>query len=92
MTEDQAKRLAALLDEIAEAPGAHEAWNSGGGIWLVTAHRDSAEPAFPSAMIVYSGDAIGEYADDEDFDEGRARAFIHTANIFPDPNHDRGRD
>lgn len=88
MTEAQAEKLAALLDEITGAPGAHEHWQSGGGIWLVSGTRDSAGPKLPSALIVYSGDAIAEYADEEAFTACRARLMIHTDQMCADPNHD----
>ncbi|MBK9126371.1 MAG: hypothetical protein IPM13_01020 [Phycisphaerales bacterium] len=43
-----------------------EAWQSGGGIWLVTVNRDDG------SLVVFSGDAICEYENDEAFDAGRA--------------------
>lgn len=47
-----------------------EAWNSGGGIWLVTVQRGDGR------LIVFSGDAVCEYENEEAFDEGRAAAMI----------------
>ncbi|MCK6484534.1 MAG: hypothetical protein L6R00_10425 [Phycisphaerae bacterium] len=47
-----------------------EAWQSGGGIWLVTVNRDD------SSLVVFSGDAICEYESDEAFDVGRASNTI----------------
>lgn len=89
MNQNQAERLAALLDEITGAAGAHEAWNSGGGIWLVQGSRDSAGGARPQALIVYSGDAICEYVDDAAFEAGRATVVIEIDSMIPDPNADR---
>lgn len=47
-----------------------EAWQSGGGIWLVTVTRDDG------SLVVFSGDAICEYESDEAFDAGRAAKTI----------------
>lgn len=47
-----------------------EAWQSGGGIWLVTVNRDDG------SLVVFSGDAICEYESDEAFDAGRASKSI----------------
>lgn len=47
-----------------------EAWQSGGGIWLVTVNRDDG------SLVVFSGDAICEYESDEAFDAGRASKTI----------------
>ncbi len=47
-----------------------EAWQSGGGIWLVTVNRDDG------GLVVFSGDAICEYENDEAFDAGRASNTI----------------
>lgn len=47
-----------------------EAWQSGGGIWLVSVNRDDG------SLVVFSGDAICEYENDEAFDAGRAAKTI----------------
>jgi len=47
-----------------------EAWQSGGGIYLVTVNREDG------SLVVFSGDAICEYENDEAFDAGRASATI----------------
>lgn len=47
-----------------------EAWQSGGGIWLVTVNRDDG------SLVVFSGDAICEYENDEAFDASRASNTI----------------
>lgn len=62
MDERTAEQLAALVGG--------EAWQSGGGIWLVTANRDDG------SLVVFSGDAICEYENDEAFDAGRASKMI----------------
>ncbi len=71
MNEEQAKALASIVGG--------EAWNSGGGIWLVTVHREDG------SLIVFSGDAICEYEDEEAFDECRALNTIVLA--VPDLGH-----
>jgi hypothetical protein len=48
-----------------------EAWQSGGSIWLVTVNRDDG------SLVVFSGDAICEYENDEAFNAGRASTTIH---------------
>lgn len=50
-----------------------EAWQSGGGIWLVTVNREDG------SLVVFSGDAICEYDSDEAFDAGRASKTILLA-------------
>lgn len=47
-----------------------ESWQSGGGIHLVTVNRDDG------SLVVFSGDAIAEYENDEAFDAGRASKLI----------------
>lgn len=47
-----------------------EAWQSGGGIWLVTLNRDDG------SLVVFSGDAICEYESDGAFDAARASKMI----------------
>ncbi|MGE3109704.1 MAG: hypothetical protein AB7N65_11210 [Vicinamibacterales bacterium] len=47
-----------------------EAWQSGGGIYLVTVTRDDG------SLVVFSGDAVCEYESDEAFDAGRAAKTI----------------
>lgn len=62
MDERTAEQLSAIVGG--------EAWQSGGGIWLVTATRDDG------SFVVFSGDAICEYENDEAFDAGRAAKTI----------------
>lgn len=64
MNEKQAEMLAVIVGG--------EAWQSGGGIWVVTVHREDG------SVIVFSGDAVCEYEDEEAFDAGRALATIYT--------------
>ena len=47
-----------------------EAWQSRDGIWLVTVHREDGH------VIVFSGDAVSEYLDEEAFDAGRVLSTI----------------
>lgn len=47
-----------------------EAWQSGGGIYLVTVNRDDG------SLVVFSADAICEYENDAAFDAGRASKTI----------------
>jgi len=47
-----------------------EAWQSGGGIYLVTVNRDDG------SLVVLSGDTICEYENDEAFDAGRASKTV----------------
>lgn len=47
-----------------------EAWQSGGGIYVVTVSRDDG------SLVVFSGDAVAEYENDEAFDAGRASKTI----------------
>jgi hypothetical protein len=58
MNENQAEALASIVGG--------EAWQSGGGIWLVTLYREDGK------LVVFSGDAVCEYESEEAFDEGRA--------------------
>jgi len=62
MDERTAEQLAVIVAE--------EAWQSGGGIYLVTVNRDDG------SLVVFSGDAICEYENDEAFDAGRASKTI----------------
>lgn len=62
MDEQTAEQLAVILGG--------EAWQSGGGIWLVTVNREDG------SIVVFSGDAICEYENDEAFDAGRASNTI----------------
>lgn len=64
MDERTANQLAALVGG--------EAWQSGGGIWLVTVTRDDG------ALVVFSGDAICEYENDAAFDAGKASKMVAT--------------
>jgi hypothetical protein len=62
MDEKTAEQLAVIVGG--------EAWQSGGDIWLVTVNRDDG------SLVVFSGDAICEYENDEAFDDGRASKTI----------------
>lgn len=62
MDEKTAEHLAAIVGG--------EAWQSGGGIYLVTVNRDDG------SLVVFSGDAVAEYESDEAFDAGRASKTI----------------
>jgi len=62
MDERTAEQLAVLVGG--------EAWQSGGGIYLVTVTRDDG------SLVVFSGDAVCEYANDEAFDAGTANKAI----------------
>src|SRR5262245_29903393 len=62
MNEQQAEAIASALDG--------EAWQSGGGMWVVTVTRDDG------TLVVFSGDAICEYESDDAFDVGRASNTI----------------
>jgi len=62
MEERTAEHLAAIVGG--------EAWQSGGGIYLVTVNLDDG------SLVVFSGDAICEYENDEAFDAGKASKTI----------------
>lgn len=62
MNESQAEALAVAIGG--------EAWQSGGGIWLVSVKRAD------NSLVVFSGDAVCEYECEEAFEEGRAKASI----------------
>ena len=62
MDQRTAEQLAALVGG--------EAWQSGGGIYLVTVTRDDG------SLVVFSGDAVCEYESDEAFDAARASKTI----------------
>lgn len=62
MDEQTAEHLATIVGG--------EAWQSGGGIYLVTVNREDG------SLVVFSGDAIAEYENDEAFDAGRASKTI----------------
>jgi hypothetical protein len=57
---------------IAEALGA-EAWQSGGGIWLVLVHRQDGH------LVAISDEIICEYENQEAFDEGKPIAGINLS-------------
>jgi len=65
MDERTAEQLAVLVGG--------EAWQSGGGIWLVTVNREDG------SLVVFSGDAVCEYENDEAFDTAQATKTIHLA-------------
>lgn len=58
MNEMQASALEAIVGD--------EAWQSGGGIWVVTVNREDGK------LIVFSGDAVCEY--DSDVPSSRSMA------------------
>jgi hypothetical protein len=62
MDEKTAEQLAAIVGG--------EAWQSGGGIYLVTVNRDDG------SLVVFSGEAICEYANDEAFDASKPSKTI----------------
>lgn len=57
------------VEQLAAIVGG-EAWQSGGGIHLVTVNRDDG------SLVVFSGDSICEYENDEAFEESRALKTI----------------
>lgn len=65
MDERTAQTLAAIVGG--------EAWQSGGGIYVVTVYRDDG------SLVVFSGDAICEYENDEAFDASRPSKAISLA-------------
>lgn len=52
-------------EQVAKTLGG-EAWQSGGGIWLVLIHRKDGK------CVVISDDVVCEYATEADFDSGKA--------------------
>jgi hypothetical protein len=62
MEERTAEQLAAIVGG--------EAWQSGGGIYLVTVTRDNG------SLVVFTSDAISEYENEEAFDAGQASKSI----------------
>ena len=62
MDQRTAEQLAAIVGG--------EAWQSGGGIYLVTVTRDDG------SLVVFSGDAVCEYESDQAFGAGRAAKTI----------------
>ena len=64
MDERTAEQLAAIVGG--------ESWDSGGGVHLVTVTRDDG------SLVVFSGDAICQYQNDEAFDAGRALKTIQV--------------
>jgi len=62
MNKQQAHTLAKLV--------AGYTWQSGGGIWLVLLERQDG------VLVVFSGDAICEYANQSAFEEGQATTTI----------------
>jgi hypothetical protein len=65
MDEKQAEALAKVLQG--------EAWDTGGGMWVVQIVRGDGK------LVVFSGDCICEYEDDDAFDQGKATNTIHLA-------------
>jgi len=62
LDERTAEQLAAIVGG--------EAWQSGGGMYLVTVNRDDG------SLVVFSGGSICEYDNDEAFDASRASKTI----------------
>jgi len=62
MDQKRAEALAAVVGG--------EAWDSGGGVWLVTVRRADG------SLVVFSGEAVCEYQNDEAFDRAEARSTI----------------
>lgn len=60
---------AETAEQVAKALGG-EAWQSGGGIWLVIIRRKNER------LVVLSEDVVCEYASESEFDEGRPLKFI----------------
>ena len=56
-------------DQLAAIVGG-ESWQSGGGVHLVTVNRDDG------SLVVFSGDAICEYENDDAFDKAKASKTI----------------
>lgn len=65
MSEKQAEALAMLLGG--------EPWQSGGDIWLVMVRRSDGH------VVVFSGDVVCEYEDEEAFEASRPHASILLA-------------
>lgn len=66
MNEQQAEALANIFSG--------EAWDSGGGTWLAAYWRGDGK------YIVFSGDAVCEYATEEDFDAGKSAKCLTLAS------------
>ncbi|MGH7130346.1 MAG: hypothetical protein ACREJO_00155 [Phycisphaerales bacterium] len=66
MNEQQAEALANIFSG--------EAWDSGGGIWLAAYWRGDGK------YIVFSGDAVCEYDNDEAFDNNKANQTLILAS------------
>ena len=62
MDEHTAEQLATIVGG--------EAWQSGGGVYLVTVNRDDG------ALVVISGDAVCEYESDAEFEANKATRMI----------------
>lgn len=72
MNQKQAEALAKVLGG--------EAWQSDGGIWLVSLHVGDK-------YVVFSGDCVCEYTSEKAFKEGRAAKTIYLED--PDGDGDR---
>jgi hypothetical protein len=73
MTEAQATLLARALSG--------EAWNSGGGVWLVTLHTGGGLTQEPARFVVFSEEMVCEYASEEAFEESQPPLkTIHLQN------------
>jgi hypothetical protein len=64
----------AIMDEaratsVADALGG-EAWQSGGGIWLVLVRRPDGH------VVVFSDESVCEYENQDAFDEARATTTV----------------
>jgi hypothetical protein len=85
-------------EALAKAVGG-EAWQSGGGIYVVALRRPDG------SIVVFSDDVVAEYPDDEAFDAGQPSASIMLRDdpteywviqdeeggvMLADPDHGRG--
>ena len=68
MNEDQAKQIAQALSG--------EAWQSGGGIWLVLLRQGNGK------LVVISDEAVCEYDDEKHFEESRPAKTILLRQYF----------
>lgn len=87
-----------MAQALAKAIGG-EAWQSGGGLYVVAIRRPDG------AIVVFSDDLVAEYADDDAFDAGEPRTSILLRDdpteywvvqdeeggvLLADPEHGRG--
>ncbi len=73
MTQAQAELLARALSG--------EAWDSGGGVWLVTKHTGGGFTGEPPRFAVFSDECVCEYASEEAFEDNQPPLkTIHLQN------------